>query len=133
MRHRTLQALLSGLLIAVPVAPAVAQQPSCLPYSPDPRVEAKEGPAALTQADALVTADSWFLPQTQDGTLRMQVYPWTQFHQVWVDACRQRDYHGQPWAGVGSAILVGSRRLLTAGHLLPTPPSDPNGLEACAH
>ena len=56
----------------------------------------------------------------------MQVNPWTAFHAYWLPACRHRDYHGQPWSGVGSAILVGKDRLLTAGHLFPHSPSDPN-------
>jgi hypothetical protein len=124
--------LLVGLLIAVPVAPAVAQPPSCINYMPDPRLEAENGPKALTQADALVTADWSFLPSPQpdDGTVRMQVFPWTQFHGVWLDACRHRDYHGQPWSGVGSAMLVGKQLLLTAGHLFP--PIDPGGVP-CEH
>jgi hypothetical protein len=126
MRHRTLGALLAGLVFFIPAAPAVAQTPPCLDYMPDPRAEAGLGPAELTQADALVTADWAFLPSLDPGILRMQVYPWTEFHGSWVPACRHRDYHGQPWSGVGSAILVGYRRLLTAGHLFP--PIDPNGV-----
>jgi hypothetical protein len=99
-------------------------------------MEADQGPVVLTQADALVVPDWVFLPSSQeDGTVRMQVYPWTQFQQPgpWPTACRVRDYHGQPSSGVGSAILVGRMLLLTAGHLIETPPSDPNGVAACAH
>jgi hypothetical protein len=130
MSHRTLGVLLAGLLFAVPVAPAAAQTPSCLAYMPDPRAEAEQGPDALTMADALVTADWSFLPSPDPGMVRMVVYPWTAFHGSWVPACRRRDYQGQPWSGVGSAMLVGSGRLLTAGHLFP--PIDPNGVP-CEH
>ena len=123
MRPRPLVALLAGLLVAVAVAPAVAQTPpSCLDYTPDPRVEAEKGPATLTQADALVATASSFLPSSDATMLRMQVFPWTDFHAYWVPACRRRDYHGQPWSGVGSAILVGKETLLTAGHLFLDPP-----------
>jgi hypothetical protein len=117
MSHRAFGTMLAGLLWALPAAPALAQVPSCLEYMPDPRAEAGQGPAALTRADALVTAASNVLPSSIPGTVRMVVYPWTAFHGSWVPACRWRDYHGQPWSGVGSAILVGARRLLTAGHL----------------
>ena len=129
MSHQTLGALLAGLLFTVPVAPAVAQTPSCLDYMPDPREEAEHGPAVLTQADALVAADWTFLPSPVPGTVRMVVYPWYAFHGSGLPACRWRDYHGQPWSGIGSAMLVGSNRLLTAGHLFL---ASPHGIP-CEH
>jgi hypothetical protein len=127
MRHRTLGTLVSGLVVAFAATPVFAQTPACLPYQQDPRVEAEFGPPQLTRADALVTADWAFLPVSDtDGTLRLQVHTWTAFHAWWLLACRGRDYHGQPWSGTGTGILVGKQLLLTAGHLIPTSPGDPN-------
>lgn len=117
MRHRTLATLAVGLFLAVPAVPAVAQQ--CQVYEPDPRVEAQFGNPELTRADALVTlSDRFHASPNDDGTVRMDVVPWTTFHYFNLLACPARDYHGQPGPGtLGSGVLVGKNLVLTAGHL----------------
>jgi len=119
MRDGTLAMLAVGLFLVVPARPAVAQQ--CVPYEPDPRLEAQLGTPALTQADALVTLRGVLHPGnggSDPGTLRMDVYPWTHFHASNFLACPARDYHGQLGPGtLGSGVLVGSNLVLTAGHL----------------
>src|SRR2546428_7118195 len=130
MSQRARGTILLCFLFAVSAAPVVSQTPPCISYEPDTREEAQYAPTDpdLPHADLLVVLDGGFLPPLQTGTVRMKVEPWTYFHYYGYDACPDRDYHGQPSGGLGSAVLVGPGLILTAGHLftvgLPPPPND---------
>ena len=124
MRHRTLVALLAVLALSVWAQPAESQD-GCIPYEPDPRLEPVDPTlSALTEADALIIQAEFLVRPPGSDSYRMMVVPWTYLsysNQSWI-ACKHRDYHGQPSAGnLGSGVLVGHYRVLTAKHVMNNP------------
>ena len=126
MSHRTLPACLVATLFSVCGPLAESQQPECLDYEKDTRLEPREviddPPSALAQAEALLVASATMVHYPLERVWRMEVWPWTYFwfgqNEDTRDACSDRDYHGQPRPAANSGVLVGANLVLTAKHVV---------------
>lgn len=74
----------------------------------------------FARADALLVWRFQLTPSASGYT--MPTIPWNTFqaNNQSFPLCSTTRFFGQPWTGVGSAILVGDRHVLTAEHLVPS-------------